>query len=81
MNEPTESYTKGELDKFAEACLAIYDLIDAHPEVLTTVPHFTPIDRVMDVEANKNPVFSERLTALPEILPNRTEPGAITVSA
>ncbi len=78
MVEPTESYTKGELDKFADACLAIYDLIDAHPEVLTTVPHFTPIDRVMDVEANKNPIFSERLTALPEILPNRTEPGAIT---
>ncbi len=38
-------------------------------------PHRRPS---RSVEANKNPVFSERLTALPEILPNRTEPGAIT---
>lgn len=77
MVEPTESYTKAELDKFADAVLAIFDLLNDHPEVLTTVPHFTPIDLVQDVEANKKPVFSERLKQLPEILANRTEPGLI----
>ncbi len=78
MVEPTESYTKAELDKFADAVLDLYDLIDERPEVLTTVPHFTPIDRVMEVEANKKPVFSEKITALPEIIANRTEPALIS---
>ena len=58
--------------------LATLDMDLPYAVAVLSVPHFTPIDRVMDVEANKNPIFSERLTALPEILPNRTEPGAIT---
>mgnify|MGYP000064824570 CR=1 FL=1 len=77
MVEPTESYTKDELDRFADACLEILNLVDTNPEVLQTVPHFTPIDRVDDVTANKKPVLSEKLTTLPVIIPNRVEPHVL----
>ena len=77
MVEPTESYTKDELDRFADAVLTMIDLIEEKPEVLTTVPHFTPIDRVDETAANKAPVLSERITALPEILENRKEPETL----
>lgn len=77
MIEPTESYTKDELDRFADAVLGMVDLVEEHPEVLLTVPHFTPIDRVDEVAANRNPVVSETLTALPSILKNRLHPEEI----
>jgi glycine dehydrogenase len=77
MIEPTESYTKGELDRFAEAVLAMLDLVNEHPEVLLTVPHFTPIDRVDEVSANKSLVLSEKLSALPAIVYNRLSPQEI----
>jgi glycine dehydrogenase len=72
MIEPTESYTKAELDNFLEIVNTIHKIVHETPEVLNTVPHFTPIDRVDEVMANKNLQFSERLTHdLPKILPNR----------
>ena len=74
MIEPTESYTKAELDRFAEAVEEIYKLALSQPEVLKTVPHFTPIDRVDDVTANRNLVLSEGLTKLPEVHRNRIPP-------
>ena len=73
MIEPTESYKKAELDRFADAVLAMYDLMDSNPEVLLTAPHFTPIDRVNDVPANKKPVMAQVINELPPILPNRLE--------
>ena len=36
MIEPTESYTKKELDRFVEAVLAIKDIIEEAPYVLKT---------------------------------------------
>ena len=77
MVEPTESYTKSELDRFADAVLTMLDLIEEKPEVLLTVPHFTPIDRVEETAANKAPVLSEKITSLPEILENRKEPETL----
>lgn len=77
MVEPTESYTKAELDRFADAVLAMLDLIEEKPEVLLTVPHFTPIDRVEETAANKKPVLSEKIITLPEILENRKEPQVL----
>ncbi len=74
MFEPTETYSKKELDEFAEVVEAILKLVSEHPEVLKTVPHFTPIDRVDEVQANKNPVLTEKITAhLPEIIPDRVD--------
>ena len=74
MIEPTESYTKDELDRFAEVVMAIGDLIRTNPEVLKSTPRFTPVDRVDEVAANRNLVLSERLTALPLINENRLSP-------
>ncbi len=67
MIEPTESYTKAELDRFAEAVQAILKLAKEHPEALHSAPHFTPIDRVEEVEANRAVCLSESLEHLPVI--------------
>lgn len=67
MIEPTESYTKAELDRFIEVVATIKMLIEEHPEVLTTAPHFMPIIKVDEVEANKSLVLSEKITTLPTI--------------
>lgn len=72
MIEPTETYSKAELDQFAGVVKTISTLINNHPEVLKTVPHFTPIDRVDEVQANKNPHVSEKITDhLPDIIMDR----------
>jgi glycine dehydrogenase len=71
MVEPTESFTKAELDRFAEAVQAIIKLAREHPDVLNSAPHFTPIDRVEEVEANRDVCLSESLDTLPEINPAR----------
>lgn len=74
MIEPTETYGKKELDQFVGVVKNIFDLVNDHPEVLKTVPHFTPIDRVDEVAANKNPQLAEVITKnLPEIIEDRIE--------
>ena len=65
MIEPTESYTKAELDRFADAVKAILRLIKEYPQALHSAPHFTPIDRVEEVEANRDVCLSESLESLP----------------
>jgi glycine dehydrogenase len=77
MIEPTESYTRAELDRFADAIIMMLQLVNEHPTVLTTVPHFTPVDRIDDVQANKHLVLSAPLTTLPEVLPNRIAPDQL----
>lgn len=67
MIEPTESYTKAELDRFADAVKAILRLIKEHPQALNSAPHFTPIDRVEEVEANRDVCLSESLETLPSL--------------
>ncbi len=67
MIEPTESYTKAELDRFAEAVKAIIKLVKEHPEALLSAPHFTPIDRVEEAEANRDVCLSESLDELPKL--------------
>jgi glycine dehydrogenase len=71
MIEPTESYSQAELDRFADTIIAIQGLVRQSPEVLKTAPHFTPVDRVDEVGANRNLVLSEPLSALPPTHPNR----------
>jgi glycine dehydrogenase len=72
MVEPTESYSKAELDDFVETVTTIHKIVHETPEVLQTVPHFTPIDRVDEVLANKNLTLSETLNwSLIPVLPNR----------
>jgi len=74
MLEPTESYTKAELDGFCDVVKTIHNVINEYPHVLQTVPHFTPIDRVDEVTANKNPILAEDITdKLSPILADRIE--------
>ena len=77
MVEPTESYTKKELDRFADAVLAIKEIIDYNPEVIKTAPHFTPIDRVDEVSANRNLCLREKLEHLPSLPFNRIKPSIL----
>lgn len=78
MIEPTESFTLDELDHFAEVVIQLGKLINEHPEVLLTVPHFTPIDRVDEVAANKNLILSEKIGAnLSEIYLDRITPNEL----
>ena len=77
MIEPTESYTKKELDRFVEAVLAIKDIIEDAPFVLKSAPHFTPIDRVDEVSANRNLCLHEPLDRLPPLPHNRISPSEL----
>lgn len=83
MIEPTESFSKKELDRFIEIVLAMKTLLNEHPEVLTTVPHFTPIGLVDEVLANKELNLSGPITKLGTVYPNRISPeelGKMNVS-
>jgi glycine dehydrogenase len=66
MIEPTESYTKKELDQFIEVVDTIYQMISEHPEVLLTAPHFAPISKVDELSANKDIKLSSKLETLPQ---------------
>jgi glycine dehydrogenase len=79
MIEPTESYTKAELDRFAEAVLAILKLVRERPEVLKGAPYFTPVDRVDDVAAHRALVLSEPLRGLPWVHANRVSPRELAM--
>jgi glycine dehydrogenase len=74
MIEPTESYSKAELDRFIEVVNAILELINETPYVLRTAPHFTPVKKVDEVDANKNLLFMENLTDLPKLYSNVIDP-------
>ncbi len=77
MIEPTESYTKSELDRFIDAVTAIKELITECPEAVKSAPHFTPIDRVDEVSANRNLILHEKLDHLPSLHLNRIKPNVL----
>jgi len=74
MIEPTETYSKAELDKFVEVVNSIHTLINENPEVLMTAPHFTPVKKVDEVFANKELRFMQDLKNQSEIFENRIDP-------
>lgn len=59
MIEPTETESKATLDKFVDDLVAIRGEIEKNPELLHQAPHGTPVSRMDDVKAVKEP----RLTA------------------
>ena len=77
IRDSTESYTKAELDRFADAVIAIKEIIMDFPQVLQSVPHFTPVDRVDEVSANRNLVLRENLSHLPALPFNRIKPSLL----
>jgi glycine dehydrogenase len=77
MIEPTESYSRVELDRFAEAVEAIVKLVRECPQVLLNTPYFTPVGRIDEVLANRHVCVSERLKGLPVVNENRLSPGVL----
>jgi glycine dehydrogenase subunit 2 len=61
MVEPTETETKETLDAFAEAIGAILREAQQDPEIATGAPYSTPVRRLDEVAAAKNPVIREAL--------------------
>jgi len=57
MIEPTETENKQTLDNFADAMLAIAKEAHNSPELLTTAPHNTPVNRLDEVKAAKDLVL------------------------
>ena len=55
MIEPTETESKETLDNFAEICKKIVEEARTNPEILKKAPHKTPVRRIKEAEANKNP--------------------------
>jgi glycine cleavage system P protein (glycine dehydrogenase) subunit 2 len=55
MIEPTETESKQTLDAFIEAMKEIARDAEGNPEILHTAPHNTPVRRLDDVRAARNP--------------------------
>jgi glycine dehydrogenase subunit 2 len=60
MIEPTETETKERLDHFADVVKAILAEAKEDPEVARTAPHTTPVRRLDEAGAAKNPVVRYR---------------------
>ena len=78
MIEPTESYSKAELDKFFDVLIAIKKLLENNPEVLQTVPHFTPVKKVDEVKANKDLIISDQVYDLPYLSEDDISPKKLS---
>jgi glycine dehydrogenase subunit 2 len=61
MVEPTETETKETLDGFAEAIAAILREAAADPEIARGAPYTTPVRRLDEVAAAKQPVIRQAL--------------------
>jgi glycine dehydrogenase subunit 2 len=60
MIEPTESETKESLDAFCDAMLAIAREAEESPELLRDAPHETPVRRLDEATAARQPVLRWR---------------------
>ncbi|HET9119136.1 MAG TPA: aminomethyl-transferring glycine dehydrogenase subunit GcvPB [Solirubrobacterales bacterium] len=61
MIEPTETETRETLDAFAEAIEAILEEAKDDPEIARNAPYVTPVRRLDEVAANRNPVVRQPL--------------------
>jgi glycine dehydrogenase subunit 2 len=60
MIEPTETESQDTLDAFAEALVQIAEEARTDPELLHNAPHTTPVRRLDEVKAVRNPVLCYR---------------------
>lgn len=58
MVEPTESESKATLDKFVAAMAQIAQECETSPETVLNAPYTTPIGRVDEVKANRQPLLN-----------------------
>jgi glycine dehydrogenase subunit 2 len=61
MVEPTETETRETLDAFAEAIERILEEAEGDPEVAKQAPYTTPVRRLDEVKANRQPVVRQAL--------------------
>jgi glycine dehydrogenase subunit 2 len=57
MIEPTETVSKKEMDYFVDSLLQIAREMSENPEVLKSAPHLTPVKRLDDVRAAREPIL------------------------
>jgi glycine dehydrogenase subunit 2 len=57
MIEPTETESKEIMESFAEAMATIAEEARTNPEILHSAPHSTPISRLDEVGAARNPIL------------------------
>ena len=57
MIEPTETESKQTLDAFADAMAQIIEEARSDPELLHSAPHTSPVTRLDEVKAARNPVL------------------------
>ncbi len=55
MIEPTETESKETLDEFADALIKIAEEVEQNPNLVKNAPHTTPVSRLDDVKAIKEP--------------------------
>ena len=55
MIEPTETESKETLDQFAECMIKIANEVETNPELVKKAPHTTPVSRLDEVRAVKQP--------------------------
>jgi glycine dehydrogenase subunit 2 len=58
MIEPTETESKQTLDAFVDAMKKIAEEAHAHPDLLHEAPHNTPVGRLDEVRAAKQPILT-----------------------
>jgi glycine dehydrogenase subunit 2 len=73
MIEPTETETKETLDAFADAMLAIAQEAVDTPELLKDAPTTTPVRRLDEVKAARQPVVRYRFDEHPDLSAERTQ--------
>jgi glycine dehydrogenase subunit 2 len=57
MIEPTETEPKEELDAFCDAMIAIAREAEERPELVRSAPHTTPVRRLDEARAARNPIL------------------------
>ena len=75
MIEPTETEGKPMLDAFAAAMLAIAEEAARDPALVKGAPHSTPVRRLDEVKAARDPVLTDR-AGLAEEQPPRATPAS-----
>jgi glycine dehydrogenase subunit 2 len=75
MIEPTETQSKASLDEFADALLKIAEEARTEPQLLHDAPHDTPVSRLDDTKAAREPVlhYKPRLDSVRTIREMREE--------
>jgi glycine dehydrogenase subunit 2 len=63
MIEPTESESRQVLEDFAAALVSIAGEAQNDPDLVRNAPHITPVGRLDEVLAARNPVLKHRENA------------------